>query len=76
MKSIEEICSEILGKEMQIIDDFVKTYLACQSIQGKDLIHIIENLQLNKKVTSLSDPFGNWTFWISLKDKEEILDER
>lgn len=69
MKSIHEIAAEIIGKELQILDDFAKAYLAEMSYTDpRGIVGIIKYLRLNQKMTTNEKGEMGYKYWYDLRD--------
>jgi len=69
-KEIERVQAEIKGKELEIIDSFIKTRLAIESIQGKDLIELMPKMTLHIQHTSENNQIG-LKAWVTFDEEKD-----
>ena len=69
-KEIERVQAEIKGKELEIIDSFIKTRLAIESIQGKDLIELMPKMTLHIQNTSENNQIG-LKAWVTFDEEKD-----
>ena len=69
---IDKIKNQVIGQELKILDDFAKAFIASETIQGKDLIGVIKDyeLEISTDYTSTSAIITRYRY-VRRKDNKE-----